>query len=552
MDQVRRMLLKGFACVAGSSVILPVFSSNVFAANTYVSSAVANEVRTKAARLANYATFGANETTVNHITNIGWEAWIDEQLSMPITLLYPSATLSTDKPTQAHHYSAWWTNAMVAPDQLQQRVGFALSQWFVISSHHPFLSGRDWTTINFHDMLLKGGTGSFVGLLNQVSTHPAMCAYLSSLYNKKADPESGTIPDENYAREMMQLFTCGAEKRYQNGNFAIDAEGNRKPNYTENDVQELARVFTGIGIKDAKAWGKEGGDWLSPVIEYPEYHDDGSKRFMGETIPQGLSLEGDIKAALDIILEQRTNSVAGNFSRFMIQQLTISNPRGSYVRDVSIVFKESNWDMKSMVKAIMLHPDAIDGRSNKRCETGRIKEPLLWYASARRAIAPPRDKILLPYTGPLLNHKEPETGVIFNQAPLAAPSVFGFFPRDYQPESIRGEHTDYIQYTYPEAYIYDWNNIVTISNKLWGNIIKKDDDVADFYDALTQSGNNELFADYVLDRLLFGNYRAVLRDELIILLNSSGPTADTAKVRDALVLVTSSPDFLIINLPQEI
>ena len=545
-NSVRRMLLKGILG-SGVAVAMSGVSLSVFAA-----SPAYTELRARAARLANYATFGANEATVSRITEMGWEAWVDEQLSLTTTLLYPSATLTNSKPTKTQFYSAWWTNALVAEDQLSQRVTFALSQWFVISSEHPYLSGRTWTTINFYDMLMKGINGNFKELLFNVSTHPAMCGYLSSLYNKKSDPETGQIPDENYAREVMQLFTCGAEKRKRNGVISTDEFGNRIANYTESDVQELARVFTGIGVKNAGKWGKESGDWLSPVIEYPEYHDSESKQIMGKTIPAGLSLFEDIQAALDIIIDEKLNSVLGSFCQFMIQRLTLSNPKYTYVRDVSIAFRDSGLNIKTLVRAIMLHPHAVDGKSDSRCETGRLKEPLLWYANARRAIAPARDQLLSPTTGPFFVNNEVRTATSFNQAPLAADSVFGFFPWDYQADAISGEQTSYINYRYPEAYLYNWNNVATISNKMWGNFIKRNDDVIRFMDVLTSGGSNEEFADFVLDQLLFGNYRQVLRTELINLLSLRGNNEYQGKVRDALVLVTASPDFLVNNLPQEV
>lgn len=551
MDPLRRLLLKGLLG-SGVAMMMPPMLTSTLLRPTRVTASELNQLRSRAARLADYATFGANEATVAKILDYGWEAWVDEQLASPTTLLYPSATLTTEKPTATQFYSAWWTNALSAEDQLRQRLGFALSQWFVISSNHPFLSGRIWTVIDYYDMLLAGIDGSFDDLLYQVSIHPAMCAYLSSLYNEKANPELGSIPDENYAREILQLFSCGAEKRYRNGNFAIDSQGQRKANYTEDDIRELARVFTGIGIKDAAAWGKETGDWLSPVIEYPDYHDYGSKTLFGQTIPGGLDLFSDIRAAINIILQKHQKSVAGNFSRFMIQLLTVSNPRPSYVRDVSIPFIDSGWDLKTLFRTILLHPDAMDGRSNSRSETGRVKEPLLWYASARRAIAPPRDQQLQPLTGPLFNNNEPRTAATFNQAPLFAPNVFGFFPRDYQPEAIKGEQTNHITYVYPEAFLYDWNNVVTASNKLWGNFIAKKDDVVDFMAVLESGASNEEFVDYVLDRILFGNYRQALRETMIELLNLRGAAEYTGKLRDALVLATASPDFLVINLPQEV
>jgi|GEM_PF-3382487 len=551
VDQLRRTLLKGIASLGTVAVISPLMPGISFAATSGLADAELMELRRRAARLANYATFGANEDEVNRIIDTGWETWVDQQLALPITPLYPSATLNTDKPTVNQFYGAWWTNALAAPDQLHQRVGFALSQWFVISSDHPFLSGRSWTVINFYDRLLQGIDGNFTDLLNQVSTHPAMCGYLSSLYNAKADPVKGTVADENYAREVMQLFSCGAEKRHRNGNFAVDEQGQAIANYDEQDVREMARVFTGIGLKDQATWGKERGDWLSPVIEYPEYHDSGNKQLMGQTIPAGLSLFEDIDAALGIIIEQRGNSVAGNFSRFMIQRLTLSNPKYTYVRDVAIAFKDSNWDIKTLVRAILLHPDAIDGRSDNRSETGRLKEPLLWYAGARRAIAPPRDQALAPLTGPLFDNTELRTGEAFNQKPLGAFSVFGFFPWDYQPESIRGEGTGYIEYVYPESYLYNWNNITTVSNKLWGNVIKRDNDVVRFMEVLTSGVSNEEFSDFVLDKILFGNHRPTLKVEMVALLDQRGSVEYKGKVRDALMLATTCPDSFIINHYQE-
>ncbi len=551
-DQVRRNLLKGIGAAGALAVMSGFVPGLSVTAASAGSDPLLAELRRRAARLANYATFGANEQTVGRIIDIGWEAWVDEQLALPITPLYPSATLTTSKPTLNQFYSAWWTNALAAPDQLHQRVGFALSQWFVISSNHPFLSGRIWTCADYYDLLLDGIEGSLPDLAFRVSTHPAMCAYLSSLYNRKSDPALGTIPDENYAREVMQLFTCGAERRNRNGNFRLDADGKRIPNYTEADVAELARVFTGIGVADAAGWGKESGDWLSPVIEYPEYHDAGSKQLMGKTIPAGLGLFNDIRAALDIILETKPLSVAGNFCRFMIQRLTISNPRYSYVRDVANAFMDSSWDIRTLVRAVLLHPDAVDGRSNARCETGRLKGPMLWYANARRAIASPRDQLLAPVTGPLFNNSELRTAEVFeDQAPLGAPSVFGFFPREYQPEAIRGEGTEYIDYGYPEGYLHNMNSVVRLSNKLWGNCIKRDADVVRFMGVLEAGATNTEFADFVLDQLLFGNHRQALRAEMIALLDSRGSHELTGKLRDALVLACHSPDFIVNNLPQE-
>jgi hypothetical protein len=237
----------------------------------------------------------------------------------------------------------------------------------------------------------------------------------------------------------------------------------------------------------------------------------------------------------------------------MIQRLTVSNPKWTYVRDVANAFLDSGWDLKTLVRAIMLHPDAVDGLSDDRAETGRLKEPLLWYANARRAVASSRDQQLAPLTGPLFDNRELRTAEVFEgQAPLGAPSVFGFFPREYQPEPIRGAGTDHIDYVYPEGYLYNWTSVVRVSNKLWGNVIKRDADVARFMAVLRAGATNAEFADYVLDQTLFGNHRPALRAELIALLDTRGAGELTGKLRDALVLAFHSPDFINNNVPQEV
>ncbi len=551
MNYNRRLLLKGLVAISGTS-IMPGLVSQVNAASV-IDDPVLMYLRTRAARLADYATFGANEETVNLIMDTGWENWLDTQLSMPFTSLSDSFDIITDEKRGNYFYSPWWTNTINAPDQLLQRVGFALSQWFVISTEHPAITGRKPMQAHYYDMLLKGIDGSFKELLFSVSTHPAMSIYLSSIFNQKADPELGTIPDENYARELLQLFTCGAEKRYWNGTFRKDTTGQKIPNYSEQDVQELARVFTGMGLKDGSRWGILRGDFESPVIEFSEHHDFGSKKLFGRTIPEGLSLYDDIRQALALIVGRRKATTAGNFSRFMIQRLTVSNPRAAYVDHVAKVFKETDGNIKQIVRAIMLHPDAIDGNSSEKGETGRLKEPLLWYSSARRAIAPPRDQLLNSTTGPLLRDGEIRTISTFNQTPLGAPSVFGFFPREFQPSILHGQGTSYIDYVAPEAYLYDLNSIVLISNKLRSSMLIKTEDLTRFYEKLEQGATNEEFADYVLDQILFGNYRQTLKTEMIELLNTRNedPKYYTYKVRGALLIATVSPDFLVINMPQE-
>lgn len=551
MNHTRRSLLKGIGALGAYSMLPFGIATQAFAYTDQNQSISDSNLLSHISRLANYGTFGPNKETMNEILTSGWEEWVNAQLELSPTLLYPATVIMQEKPTRNQFYSAWWTNAICAQDQLNQRVGFALSQWFVISSDHPYLSGRIWTVIDYYDMMLSGIDSNFQDLLFSVSTHPAMCAYLSSLYNEKADEDKGTIPDENYAREMMQLFSCGAERRNRNGNFTLDNNGEKQENYTEEDVSELARVFTGISVKDAKSWGHETGDWLSPVVEVSSYHDGGSKEFMGQTIAAGQSLEDDVRASIEIILQKCAYSVAGNFCKFMIQRLTVSNPHQSYVADISNALINSGWSIKEMVRAIMLHPDAVDGKEGQYAETGRIKEPLFWYSSARRAINSDRDNELDPISGPFFNNSEPSTRTTFNQVPLEAPSVFGFFPFDYQPNSIKGEGTTHIDYVAPESYLYNWNNVIQISNKMWGNFIIKSDDVDRFITMLEGGSSDVEFIDYVLQEILFNNYRNELREELILLLAKNGATQYNAKLRDTFMVVFLSPDFLCINVEQE-
>lgn len=574
MDANRRLLLKGLLAMS-SSAMLAACGGGGSSASASASSASASApagpsslppvtaddiadavsplLRVRAARLADYATFGANEDTVNQILLHGWENWVEMQLAMTPLTLYPTAAMVSpdpERPTRLQFDKAWWTHALNGEDQLNQRIAFALSQWFVISSQHPFLSSRHWSVLNYYDLLLQGVDDNFDELLYKVSVHPAMSAYLSSLFNMKADPALNRSPDENYAREVMQLFSVGAEKRYANGKFALDSNGDHIPNYTEEDVKELARVFTGIKLEGTNNFFDKAGDWTAPVAEYSANRDYDSKTIFGQTIPAGLNLHEDIRAAIAILMSKQ-DSLAGNFCRFMIQRLTVSNPRMSYVQDVSNAFINSGWNIKAMVKAILLHADAVDGRSDNQSETGRLKEPLLWYSTARRAIAPARDKDLAPNSTKVFNENgELDTDKSVGQTPLNAPNVFGFFPWDYQPGAIKGEGTAYIDYVAPESYMYDFNNIVLITNRIYNRIVKNDADIKVFKDQADSAISDEELTEFVLDRLLFGNHRQALKDEMIDLIGKQSNARN--KTRAAIMLAISSPDFLIINMPQEV
>jgi uncharacterized protein (DUF1800 family) len=402
-------------------------------------------------RFLRQATFGPSTTSVSELMGMSYGQWVDAQYAMSVqsTHLDTIAGAAADMGPGARNpdgltYS-WWSHALSDPAQLRHRVAFALSEIFVVSSK----AVQTETVASYLDMLTQNSGARFRDLLEGVALHPAMGQYLSHLGNRKEDPGIGRVPDENFAREVMQLFTIGLYELDDSG----QARGGGIETYTASDVQGLARVFTGWSWArslggTAAAWWEcfwrtascvdDQQSWAN-MAPYAEEHATGVKQFLGVTVPAQASADprASLKAALDR-LAQHPNA-APFITRQLIQKLVTSNPSPTYIHDVVLVWRATDGNLQAVVRAILLHDEARHPqRSGVDMQTyGKVNEPLLRLAQLLRALHAQSDTHIrltqagaMPY---MLAVDSDNVGAELAQTPMRANSVFNFYRPTFSP-----------------------------------------------------------------------------------------------------------------------
>lgn len=389
----------------------------------------------EASRLLAQCTYGSTYQEIEAAAATGLVAWIDQQLAMPYTSTYTMMWNNGQGWGTELWIKGWWRTAMLAPDQVRQRIGYSLSQIFVISrAGSDQIRGRPDEQARWYDMLLNhGGQGNFRDILQDVSYSPAMGLYLSHIKNRKADPALGRFPDENFAREIMQLFTIGLWELNPDGSQKLDPAGEPIPTYGNVHITELAKVFTGF------AWGGPSNQlsfetsnnqaYGYPMRVWDDEHEPGEKHLVGGVIiPAGQTGDQDVAMALDALFNHP--NVGPFIARRMIQRLVTSNPSPAYIRRVATVFGDNGagvrGDMRAVARAILLDPDARNNIARGNPRFGRLKEPYLRYVKYARAFTARNSdntyRITTPYSS-----------TWFGQEPMNAPSVFNYYLPDFRP-----------------------------------------------------------------------------------------------------------------------
>jgi len=222
----------------------------------------------EAVRFLRQATFGATRAEIARVRALGYEAWIADQLTQPVSTQQPYLQALEDGgtyPTMEHRFAAWWWNSVRGPDQLRQRVAFALSQILVLSEDNAVLQGTALGMGGYYDDLAHGAFGSYRALLGEIAVNPLMGEWLTYVENEPADPVANITPDENFAREVMQLFTIGLVELGPDGEPLLDGNGQPVPTYGQDDIDELARVFTGWNYANAPMWENPQPNYLDMV-----------------------------------------------------------------------------------------------------------------------------------------------------------------------------------------------------------------------------------------------------------------------------------------------
>lgn len=495
-------------------------------------------------RLLEQATFGAKLDDIHTVADIGPESWINAQMQLPATYL-------TDGLQQANSsrwnefVNVWWRHAIKADDQLRQRVAFALSQILVVSSLDG-LADEQFGLTNYYDLLLRHAFGNYRDLLWDVTRNPVMGEYLSMKGNQKPDPEQNIQPDENYARELLQLFSIGQVLLNNDGTPQLDNEGVPLPAYDQDTIEQYARVFTGWHFANADdfRWPSE-SDYISPMEPWEEYHDTQPKSLLsGKELAAGGTARVELNQALDSIFYHP--NVGPFISRQLIQRLVTSNPSPSYVNDVATVFNRNQagerGSLASTIKAILMHREARVGHLDNPDTYGKLKEPLLRLTQIWRAFEPDT----VPY-----NFNYGWARQELGQAPLNSPSVFNFFRPDY---SQPGEISDRGLVS-PEFQIHNETSIITITNRLlastlWSHNFNEDrnpDRIAiDISEEMQLEPDQDALLDH-LDLLLLGGRMSDELRQQVVQLMQARPYENSAPLRvtEAIFLIATSPEAAI-------
>lgn len=495
-------------------------------------------------RLVEQTTFGPQLDDIQLVGTIGPESWINQQIQLPATRLSDTLSqLNTDRWNE--YVNAWWRQIIQSEDQLRQRVAFALSEILVVSAHDG-LSSEQFGLAGYYDILIDNAFGNYRDIMGEITLNPVMGEYLSMKGNRKPEEAENIQPDENFARELLQLFSIGLEMLNEDGTPQLDAGGIPLPTYNQDTIENFARVFTGWHFANAEdfQW-PQNKDYLSPMTAWQDYHDTDAKTLLlNEQLPAGQTAEQDLNAALDNVFYHP--NVGPFISKQLIQRLVTSNPSPEYVRDVAAVFDQNangeRGSLGSVIKAILMHNEARYGHIDFPETFGKIREPLLRVSQLWRAFEP--DAIPTDFNYGWVKNE-------LSQSPLNSSSVFNFFRPDFsQPGEIssRGLNS-------PEFQILDESSIITITGRLlastiWAHNLKDDIDERQLAIDISEEVAMEADADALLDHLnlllLGGRMTDELRTEVISLMGERDYRGgDAQRVVEAIYLIASSPEAAV-------
>jgi uncharacterized protein (DUF1800 family) len=525
-----------------------------------------------ASRFLAQATFGVRNEDIYALINKGYNSWLNEQMALPASLHFveASADFANNNTGGAggnattgvlnsrigliHRQHAWWKLAVNAPDQLRQRVAYALSQILVTSDQNSTIANWEDGHTNYYDLLVRGAFGNFRTLLENVTLSPNMGIYLSSLRNRKATFDAKgvqlTQADENYAREVMQLFTIGLNELQPDGTLRLDVNGQPIPTYTQDTIVQMAKVFTGWGYYQSTNPTFTGGgglseNYLNPMVLYPAFHDDTVKTIVtGKVLPATQGGAKDLKDALDTLFNHP--NTAPFISRQLIQRLVTSNPSPGYIYRVASVFANNGagvrGDLGSVVRAILTDYEARSSTLLNAVGHGKAKEPLLRATALLRAYGgatttAPGGR----YTaGSGFSLSNPEGSLA--QSAGRANTVFNFYEPDYiYPGAIASAGL-----FAPEFQIFNDTTAISAPNYLYGIIYSTPSATSvglTLTDLLPLAKAPQQLVDY-MNLILCGGTMTQADTNLIVSALTRMPTstADLEKVRSALYLVVTSPE----------
>ncbi len=498
-------------------------TSNAFALQVGSS---ANTVSAAAAgRFLEQSTWGVNPSSLSHVQAVGMQAFLNEQFAAPIST-FPAPATDDDMSVVQKRF---FTNALTGQDQLRQRVAWGLSQIMVASAAKI---NNPNAFVLWQNMFQNDAFGNFSTLLTDVTLSPVMGNYLDMVNNDK--PGNGVDPNENFAREILQLFSIGLEQLNQDGTLQLDGSGNPIPTYGQDEIIGFAHVFTGWTYPTkpgATAKWRNPEFYGGPMIPFDTHHDTGSKLLLnGVTLPAGGTTQADLTAALQNIFNHP--NVGPFICRQLILRLVTSNPTPEYVGRVAAVFADNGTgvrgDLKAVVSAILLDPEARrgDDAAQVQASDGKLKEPVLFITNLLRAMNGVSD-------GGSLSDRADD----MKQPPFFSPTVFNF----YHPDHIV-EGTNLIG---PEFEIFDTSTDIArinfVNTLVYGSV--SGTTTVDLTGYVPLAANPDQLVTAVAAVMMHGQVSDNMRSTLVSTL--SGISDNTRRTKAAFYLMGSSSQFQV-------
>jgi len=490
-----------------------------------------------AERFLDQATWGPTPAAIRHLQSIGIHRWLRAQFQMPPSdlpdqpLLNASGKTNTDfTPLQR----AFFENAVNGPDQLRQRVAFALSEIWVVSAATVRPA---YAYAPYYRLFIQNAFGNYRDLMKAMTLSPAMGTYLNMANNNKGNAAKGTSANENYARELMQLFTVGLDQLNPDGRRLLDGNGNPIPTYDQAVVTNTARALTGWTYPTAPGATQKANNpayYIGQMIPVETNHDMTSKVIIGgTTLPQNQTAEQDLDAVLDALMAQPT--MAPFISRQLIQHLVTSNPSPAYVHRVAGVFRNNgagvSGDMQAVITAILMDPEARVGDDPSLpgyAGFGHLREPVMFLTDMLRAF----------------NAQLTPTSVIYNFANALGqnlffpPTVFSYFSPLYTLEDGTPA---------PEFQLYSTQTVATRANivntAIYGTLDKNTK--LDYSEFLPYANNVAMLVDHIGYVFTHHSMSPTLQQAATNAANAA--TTPLAKVQAALYVVLTSGEYQVIQ-----
>jgi len=483
--------------------------------------AVAKTTPAQASRMLMQAQFAATDADITAVQSQGYSAWLDTQLAAPAAqtgwdwmMANGYNDVSFISQTQPMDYMIW-KQLLGTPDQVRKRVALALSEIMVVSVLGVPVNWRSFAMAAYWDTLAANAFGNFRTLLEAVTLNPAMGYYLNTLGNQKAVAASGRVPDENYAREVLQLFTIGLYELNPDGSNKLGSNGQPIETYTQADITNLARVFTGWNVDNTGSTTTNLLNVKQPMVNNAALHETGVSTFLGTTVPAGTTAVEALRIALDAMFNHAN---AGPFiGKQLIQRLVTSNPTAAYVGRVTAAFNNNGagvrGDMKAVIKAVLLDDEARNDATLARSDFGRIREPMVRLVQWARTfnVTSPSDQYRIADTS--------SESTRLGQSPLRAATVFNFFRPGFVPPNSALATSGQVS---PELQI---TSEVTVAGYI------------NYMQTVVKAGLADAVPAYTTERSLLSDTTALV-DRLNLLLTANQlSAATTAAIRTALAAI---------------